>query len=120
MLDDQLNTQSLPAIIQSHTNCKPFYVHMHKCGMHTSKQLLWDTLQNTIILYLYGFLMNYKYDNPKSLLRVIFCQINRFENKPLHEKGHMACPQSVLSSEFFCTFFYLFFGFQSINNIKSG
>ena len=30
----------------------------------------------------------------------------------------MACPQSVLSSEFFCTFFYLFFGFQSIKKYK--
>ena len=29
--------------------------------------------------------MNYKYDNPQSLLRVILCQINRFENKPLRE-----------------------------------
>ena len=30
-------------------------------------------------------MMNYKYDNPQSLLRVILCQINRFENKPLTE-----------------------------------
>ena len=30
-------------------------------------------------------MMNYKYDNPQSLIRVILCQINRFENKPLRE-----------------------------------
>ena len=30
-------------------------------------------------------LINYKYDNPQSLLRVILCQINRFENNPLRE-----------------------------------
>ena len=50
-------------------------------------------------------MMNYKYDNPQSLLRVILCQINRFENKPLTE--------DILY------FFYLFFVFQSINNIKN-
>ena len=49
-------------------------------------------------------MMNYKYDNPQSLLRVILCQINRFENKPLRE--------DILY------FSYLFFVFQSINKKK--